>query len=74
VPVLDTGGIYGDHPHCLARTVNEQFLRYQLPAFPVADEALSCQAEASIHGGGTRPTPHFSRVKAARIVFTVRVQ
>ena len=29
------------NPIAFARTVNEQFLRYQLTAFPLADEALS---------------------------------
>ena len=45
------------NPIAFARTVNEQFLRYQLTAFPLADEALARQAEESIRGGGTRPTP-----------------
>jgi hypothetical protein len=45
------------NPIAFARAVNEQFLRYQLTAFPLADEALARQAEESIRGGGTRPTP-----------------
>jgi len=44
-------------PVAFARTVNEQFLRYQLTAFPIADEALARQAEESIRGTGARPTP-----------------
>ena len=45
------------NPIAFARTVNEQFLRYQLTAFPIADEALARQAEESIRGAGARPTP-----------------
>jgi hypothetical protein len=45
------------NPIAFARTVNEQFLRYQLTAFPIADEALARQAEESIRGIGARPTP-----------------
>ena len=43
------------NPIAFARTVNEQFLRYQLTAFPIADEALARQAEESIRGAGARP-------------------
>ena len=49
-----------------ARAVNEQFHRYQLTAFPLADEALARRAEASIRGGGTRPTP-LSRAPTSRL-------
>jgi hypothetical protein len=45
------------NPIAFARAVNEHFLRYQLTAFPLADEALARQAEGSIRGGGARPTP-----------------
>ena len=45
------------NPIAFARAVNEQFLRYQLTAFPIADEALARQAEESIRGVGARPTP-----------------
>ena len=45
------------NPIAFARAVNEQFLRYQLTAFPLADETLARQAEESIRGGGARPTP-----------------
>ena len=45
------------NPIAFARTVNEQFLRYQLTAFPIADESLARQAEESIRGVGARPTP-----------------
>ena len=45
------------NPIAFARAVNEQFLRYQLTAFPLADEALVRQAEESIRGGGARPRP-----------------
>jgi len=40
------------NPIAFARAVNEQFLRYQLTAFPLADEALARQAEESIRKGG----------------------
>ena len=36
------------NPIAFARTVNEQFLRYQLMAFPLTDEPLARQAEESI--------------------------
>ena len=60
------------NPIAFARAVNEQFLRYQLTAFPLADEALARQAEESIRGGGTRPTPlikgpYLSLAKAFRM-------
>jgi hypothetical protein len=62
------------NPIAFARTVNEQFLCYQLTATLPADEALSRQAEESICGDGLRPTLHLSLVKAARNDFAVRVQ
>jgi len=40
------------NPIAFGRTVNEQFLRYQLTAFPIADEALARQAEESICSRG----------------------
>ena len=60
------------NPIAFARAVNEQFLRYQLTAFPLADEALARQTEASIRGGGARPTPlikgpYLSLAKAFRM-------
>lgn len=45
------------NPIAFARTVNEQFLRYQLTAFPITDEKLARQAEESIRGAGALPTP-----------------
>ena len=36
------------NPIAFARTVNEQFLRYQLTAFPTSDNELARQAEESI--------------------------
>ena len=48
------------NPIAFAHTVNEQFLRYQLTAFPLADEPLARQAEESNRGGGARPTPLIS--------------
>ncbi len=36
------------NPIASARAVNEQFLRYQLTAFPLADEAVSRQADEGI--------------------------
>lgn len=45
------------NPVAFARTVNEQFLRYQLTAFPLTDERLARQAEEGIRGAGARPTP-----------------
>src|SRR5581483_4346300 len=44
------------NPVLFARTVNEQFLRYQLTAFPLTDERLARQAEEAIRGTGGRPT------------------
>jgi len=60
------------NPIAFGRTVNEQFLRYQLTAFPIADEALARQAEESIRGAGARPTPlikgpYLSLAKAFRM-------
>jgi len=60
------------NPIAFARAVNEQFLRYQLTAFPLADEALARQAEESIRGIGARPTPlikgpYLSLAKAFRM-------
>ena len=45
------------NPIAFARTVNEQFLRYRLTAFPIADEKLARQAEEKIRGTRGRPTP-----------------
>ena len=36
------------NPIAVARAVNEQFLRYRLTAFPLADEAVSRQADEGI--------------------------
>lgn len=44
------------NPVVFARTVNEQFLRYQLTAFPLTDGRLARQAEEAIRGTGGRPT------------------
>jgi hypothetical protein len=60
------------NPAAFARTFNEQFLRYQLTPFRLADEALARQAEESIRGGGARPTPlmkgpSLSRAKTFRM-------
>lgn len=65
------------NPIAFARTVNEQFLRYQLTAFPIADEKLARQAEESIRGAGARPTPlikgpYLSLAKAFRMGPSVR--
>jgi hypothetical protein len=38
------------NPVAFARTVNEQFLRYQLTAFPLTDERLARQADEGIRG------------------------
>lgn len=45
------------NPIAFARTVNEQFLRYQLTTFPLTDETLAKQAEESIRTAGARPSP-----------------
>jgi hypothetical protein len=65
------------NPIAFARAVNEQFLRYQLTAFPLADESLARQAEESIRGAGSRPTPlikgpYLSLAKAFRMGPTVQ--
>ena len=44
------------NPIAFARAVKERFLRYQLTAFPIGDEALARQAEESIRGNGGRPS------------------
>lgn len=59
-------------PIAFARTLNEQFLRHQLTAFPITDEKLAQQAEESIRGAGARPTPlikgpYLSLAKALRM-------
>lgn len=38
------------NPVAFARTVNEQFHRYQLTAFPLTDERLARQVEEGIRG------------------------
>jgi hypothetical protein len=45
------------NPIAFARTVNEQFLRYQLTVFPITNEKLAGQAEESIRGADARPSP-----------------
>ena len=53
------------NPIAFARAVNEQFLRYQLTAFPLADEALARQTcrDMSRHVMGV---PAFVAFRAAR--------
>ncbi len=56
------------NPIAFARTVNEQFLRYQLTAFPITDEKLARHAKESIRCAGDRPTslsrgPHLPLAK-----------
>lgn len=45
------------NPVASARTVNEEFLRYQLTAFPIAGEKLARQWRKAFAGQGPDPRP-----------------
>jgi hypothetical protein len=64
------------NPVVFAREVNEQFLRYQLTAFPLSDERLATQADALLRGAdGASPLikgPYLTLAKAFRMGLAVK--